>query len=159
MPRTTSLSFRQAVNAQDTSEVILILLELDQTDFPAPVRVVNNTQDIVSNGQTYIAFPFVLELPDDIEENLPEAILSIDNIDPSILIPSIRGATGPINAIINIVMASDPDTIEAGPFNFTIRRVDYTDKLISATLEPEAILSEPFPSGVFDPIGFPGLFK
>src|SRR5579885_2175455 len=83
--RALSLAARQAVNAQETGEVFLLLLTLDHDELAAPIRVVNNTVDIVSRGNTYIAYPFQLELPAEDADQISSVRLSIDNVDRTIV--------------------------------------------------------------------------
>lgn len=59
---------------------------------------------------------------------------------------------------LSLVMASTPDTIEAGPFTFNLREVEYDAEFVSGNLLFEDILNEPFPADSFTPARFPGLF-
>ena len=63
MPRTLSNTARRALYAQETGEVFLLLLVISHPSLPAPIRVVNNSEDVVSGGFTYQRFPFELALP------------------------------------------------------------------------------------------------
>ena len=159
MSRSVSATFQAAVNAQETSEVFLVLLEIYHADIGPPTTLyfVNNYEDVVSNGNTYTGFPFGINLPADIDDRLPEVQLSIDNIDRSI-ISEIRGLSGPPTITLKVILASTPNTIEAGPFDLTLRRVDYDAYTITGTLEVEDILNEPYPGDAFTPQNFPGLF-
>ena len=159
MSRSVSATFKAAVNAQETSEVFLVLLEIYHADIGPPTTLyfVNNYEDVSSGGNTYTGFPFAINLPADLDNQLPTVQLQIDNIDRSI-IAAIRGLSGPPTITIKVVLASSPDTIEAGPFEMTLRRIDYDAFTITGTLEVEDILNEPYPGDMFSPANFPGLF-
>ena len=159
MSRSVSATFSAAVNAQETAEVFLLLLEISHADIGPPTSLyfVNNRTDIVSGANTYTGFPFQISLPADVDNTLPSVQLSIDNVDRSI-IAEIRGLSGPPTITLKVVLADTPNVIEAGPFSFSLRRVDYDAFTITGTLLTEDILNEPYPGDSFTPQNFPGLF-
>lgn len=158
MSRTVSLPFMQAAFAQETGEAPVILITIDHASLGTPIRVAGYDVDIVSNGDTYVAFPFEITLPTDLEEGAPRAKLSIDNIDRSIVI-AIRTASGlPPTCTMQIVLASTPNTVEASFPSFTMRNVSYSAETVEAELVLDALTSEPFPAGKFRQGAFPGIF-
>lgn len=157
MARSVSSTFRQAINSQNSGEAILILLELNSDDIAAPIRVVNNTEAITSNGEQYLAFPFHITLPNDSDEGNTQVQLTIDNIDRQI-VQAVRVSSSIITATMSVILASAPDTVELGPFDFSLKNVSYNSKVVTATLEFEDILNAKFPSETFVPSQYPGLF-
>lgn len=157
MSRDTSTTFRNAVMAQETGEVPLLLLTLDHADLSVPIRVVNNSKDIVSGGETFIAFPMEITLADDPEERMPQASISIDNVDRSI-VTAVRTITSAPTITIELILASDPDTIEASYDNFTMKSISYDSLTVTGTLTIEDFTLEPFPGGSMLPGNFAGLF-
>ena len=157
MSRTLSLAARKAVNAQETDEVFLLLLTLDHEDITEPVRVVNNTVDIVSQGETYIAYPFEIALPDEDAESVARVTLRIDNVDREI-VKSLRSISSPLSVGLEVVMAASPDTVEAGPFNMTLVSAEYDALTVTGELAFEDVLNEPFPGHAYVPSDYPGLF-
>jgi ABC-type Fe3+-hydroxamate transport system substrate-binding protein len=156
MSRVFSAAALREMLAQTSGEVFHQLLTISHPDMTT-IRVVDNTQDVVSRGNTYTAFPFGLSLPADATERLPVAQLSISNVDRR-LVDEIRSLSGPMTATLEIVTATTPDTVEVGPFVFDIVSAEYDRETITATLAYEPILAEPFPADSFDPQRFPGLF-
>lgn len=156
MSRSLSITAREAVFAQQTGEVFLFLLELDHESYSVPVRVVNDYNDITSNGNLYTAFPFQVVLPKNSEE-ISKATLIIDNVSRE-LIASVRSIDTGLSASLSLVLASSPDTIEAGPFNFTLTNVMYNAMTIRGELNYENILSQQYPKETFTPQNHPGLF-
>jgi hypothetical protein len=58
----------------------VVLLGVTHADMAETIRVVNNVEDVVSGGGTYVGLPFSIELPG--EGELPgEAGIAIDNVD------------------------------------------------------------------------------
>jgi len=154
---TLSAAFLEAVYAGRTDEVFLILLKIDHEDLASPIYIVNNTQNITSNAIEHIAFPFQLTMPDDVEDQLPAVSLTIDNVSRDV-IQAVRELDSPPTVRIQVVLASSPDTIERGPYTLTLREVEYDQIAISGSLQPEDLLTEPAPVGVFSPGDYPGLF-
>jgi hypothetical protein len=157
MSRDTSLTFREAVNAQETGEAFLILLEIDHDDLSEPIRVTSDGVDTTSNGNIYTSYPFDLQLPDDTEGNIPTAQLTIDNID-RVIVESLRSISTYPTVTIKIVLASDPNTIEAEFTNFELREPQYNALLVSGKLMLKSFFREPYPGDLFLPSTFPGVF-
>lgn len=160
MSRNVSATFVQSVNAQETNQVFLVLLLIDHSSLTEPIRIVNNFEDISSNGATYIGCPFAITFPSDLEDQLPAVTLSIDNVDRQIVaaVRNIDPTDGPATSEISVVLASSPDTIEVGPMSLTLREVSYDAALVTGTMQPEDILNEPYPGDIFSPGFYPGLF-
>lgn len=157
MSRNLTSATLAAIYADSTDKVFLHLLTIDHPDLSAPVRLVNNTEDITSNGDVYTAFPFQAVIPPEVEGELPRVQLVIDNVS-QLLIADIRSIQSPPPTItLDLIVADSPDTIEA-TFDFTLKAVDYDAFTIQAQIAYEDILSEPFPAQRFTPTTFPGMF-
>ena len=156
MSRTLSADTLAALYAQATDECFLLLLTL--TLGSSTYRFVNNTEDVVSDGDTYAAFPFKITLPTEEAQQLPRVELVCDNVSQE-LVAAIRSISSPPTVVLEVIRAADPDTIEAGPFEFQWHGAQYDALLIRAQLGFEPLLSEPFPAARFTPSKFPGLFN
>lgn len=157
MARTLSSPAQRAAYAQETGEVFLVLLTINHATLPAPIRVVNDTQNIVSGGNTYLGFNFTIVLPDEREDQPPRSRVVIDCIDRSI-IAALRPLTSPPTLDIQVVLASSPNTIEASFTGFSLRQINYDAMQIEGELTMEEITMEPFPEGSMTPQDFPGLY-
>jgi hypothetical protein len=157
MTRTTSAAAAAAMMAQETDEGFVVLLTLEHEALSEPVRVAQWDVDVVSAGETYIAFPFRLELPDDTEEATPRARLELDNVDRRI-VEAVRLMSSPARVTIRVVLWSDPDSVEVEQSGFVLRNVDYDALTVRGDLYLEHYEDEPYPAGIFSPGGFPGLF-
>ena len=156
-PRLLTSTARAALAAQETGEVFLQLVTITHDDLEPTLYFVNNTVDIVSRGTTYLGWPFQITLPDEREDTMPTVQLVIDNVDRRIM-EGIRLLPSAPALALEVILASDPDTLEAGPFNFAVRGVEYDALIIQATLAPEDLLNEHAISHSFSPKDFPGLF-
>ena len=151
-----SSTFKSAAFAQETAEVMLIALTITHADLAAPIRVVNNHANIVSNGNTYVGFPFEIDLPD-VGNQLPRVTLRIDNVDRQI-VDSLRVISSPFDLKLEVLLASQPDTIEASFEGLKAISARYDALTVEAELGFEDVLSEPYPGDSFTPARNPGLF-
>lgn len=158
--RTLSDTARRAISSQETDEIFLVIAKIDHSTFDAPLLFVNNLEDIIRDDGTYIGYPFSITLPILGEDNLPTITLNIDNVDKRISIALQSLQTAP-SVDISVVLASAPNTVEAGPFECLLRHVEVPliGGVVTATLNFEDLLNEPFPSGSFTPATAPGLFE
>ncbi len=148
---------RQDLFDQETGEAFIILLTISHADLPQPIRVCNDGKDIISNGNTFSAFPFEIALPSDEGDQAPKALLRIDNVDRSI-VAAVRSVSTSPDVQIDIIRASAPDDIEVSFPDFTFDNIAYDAFTVSGELTLENFLQEPYPAGVFDPSRFPGGF-
>lgn len=158
MPRTLSSNAVAALMAQSTDKVFLVLLTIDHPDLGTPFRLVNNTEDVTSNGDLYTAYPFEISFPSEDGENISSASLILDNVD-QLLVSTIRSLQSEPTVQLNLVIFDTPDVVEAGPMDFLLRGVKYDSFKIVAELTFEPILQEPFPKDIMSPKVFPGLFR
>lgn len=146
-----------AIYAPRTDEVFLELITISHPDLATPQRLVNDRVDIVSRGETYTAFPFEARLQPSRDGELPTADLV--SASTAELVDLVRSLEAPPDVAVELIMASSPDTVEQGPFNFTATEASYDATSITLQLAFEALLSEPYPSGIFSPATFPGMFQ
>lgn len=161
MARSLSTLFKTMSNASETGEVLLALVTIDSPSIVGgPLRVVQDLQNITSNGNVYTAFPFEIRLAGDSDNSPAKITLTIDNIDRT-MIAAIKGIppTTPPTVKVEIVVASQPDTVEITMDNLVLKNVTGDAFRIDGELwmDEEDLL--PFPEGSFTPPLFPGLFK
>lgn len=157
MSRSVSTAFKQAIFGQETDEVFIILLDVEHDDLVETIRVSSDGVDTVHNGNTYAAYPFQLTLPSDPEEGFCSAKLTIDNVHRDI-IAAVRQISSAPTITMTIVLASDPNTVEAQFSNFRLLNVQYDVLTITGDLSLTPLTAEPYPCGSFLPSNFPGLF-
>lgn len=165
--RTLTPAMIQALTGQQTTEVFVILVTFDHEDLDNPVRFSSDPTErhsttpliykTVSRSNDYYFIPMNVILPSDTEDSAPAAQLSISNVGRD-LIATLRSIETPASVTLELVLASDPDTV-----GFTLPVLDMAsanwDKdTVTLSLTIEALDLEPFPAGTFDPGSFPALF-
>lgn len=159
MSRQISQSALQAVLAQETDEIILVALKIDHANLDSPLLFVNDTQDLTRSDGTYLAFPFEIGFPDDTEDNNPKVSIVIDNVDQRV-IEELRALETKPEITIEIILRSQPNTPEMGPFTMDLKKVDYDDMQIRGEIGyEEDFLNEPVPGKKFTPKTAPGMFS
>jgi hypothetical protein len=164
--RTLSNAAKAALYAQSTDEAFIILITINHSTFTDPVRVASDplellpvagVRGVVSRGQEFVFLPFNIELPAQDDSGVAKARLSVDNISREI-VAAVRTATSALSINIEIVLASDPDTVEVSIEDFRLDRVTYDALTVSGDISVEYFDLEPFPARRFTPSDFPGLF-
>ena len=158
MPRTLSSAALQALYSQETGTAFLILLTISHPTLAAPLFFTSDGVQTVSRGNAYLPFPFQLTIPDDQDQQLPQAQITIDNVDRSIVTAIRNMGTVPASILIEIVTSSTPDSVEFASGALTLRDVNYDAMTVTGTLSFEAILAEPFPGDLVTPATIPGVF-
>jgi len=158
MPKNYSASFRKKINTVSADESPLELLEISHPLLLAPVRVVNDTQDLVSIGENFIALRFDITLPDDAEGQMPRAQLSMDNVGRDLVGP-LEDTGGGEGATVRVmvVLRSAPDAIE-WEATLDMRNVEMANLDVSAELGYEDILNRPAIALTYRPDVAPGLY-
>lgn len=164
--RSVSDAFRQALYAQESDEVAVCLITVTHPELTDPIRLSTDpttrlsTDPLLygtkSRGDDYSFVPINVMIPEEGEE-APAATLEIDNTDLG-LITAIRSVTQAASVKIEIVLASDPDTVEIEYPAMTVSHVDYDAQTIRFSLAIDSLATEPFPGTAFIPSMFPSLF-
>jgi hypothetical protein len=165
--RVTSAFFTSAVNSRETGEVFVILLTIDEDSLDAPIRVSTDNGDTftvdsetvrgtISRGENFIFFPMKISLATDKDGVPPTMQISIENVSRDLIV-AIRSMSAPPTVLVEVVLASQHDTVEASFANFKLSSADY-DMWITGTLSREHFYTEPYPGIQILPSNFPGCF-
>jgi len=146
----------QEIYSQESGDPFLALFTLSHPTFDT-IYLVNNTEDIVSNGITFQAFPVNLVFPVDDGETVREVLLTLDNVS-QLLIDELRSVTDYINVNINMVLASNPDNTEVELGELRIKTIEYNALRITARLYMDDLLNTELPNEKYTPSLYPGLF-
>jgi hypothetical protein len=157
--RQVSVNAMRAMLAQETPEVFLICLTISHPSLPAPYLLVNDFNPLVRTAGTFQPFAFDVSLPAEQDDKLPQVTMTIDNIDNVILV-AIRNLAGERPKVtLEVVLASQPYIVEAGPFDFSILSINYSDASIQGTIGFEDdLLNTAFPADTYTPTNSKGLF-
>jgi hypothetical protein len=156
--RSVSTSFWQAITQERTAAVFLMLLTIDHPELAEPIRLVYNTEDVTSRGVVYHRYNFRIDLQDEKDDGaISEAKLTVEAIDQTI-IQAIRTISTAPSVMFELVLASDPDTVEVGPFSYDVKSVNYNVQYVTMNLEFRDVMNDEFPGLSFTPENTPGLF-
>jgi len=167
MARNLSSGFIAGLYSQESDEVVICLLTVTHEDLGAPIYLSSDPTTrlsddpliygTVSRSNEYLFLPFEFTLPDDKSDSPPRVQLTMDNTDRS-LVAILRSIATPANIKVELVLASDLNTVEIQLPALQLSDVTMDDGKISATLVADALINEPHPAQLFTPGSFPGLF-
>lgn len=153
-----SQNFIKALIDQNTDQVFLWLLTITHEATGETHRLVSNIDDIVSRGETYLAFPFEFVLPSDDGETLPEIPIVIHYVSDE-LVALLRKHADGVVVLAEIILASAPDQPEYTIEDLVIKTVTYDAGQVTLTAKVEDLMSQRFPADDYLPRSFPGMFK
>ena len=157
MTRALSPTALSAVLAQDTGEAFLMLVSFTHTPTSETFRCVLNTEDITSRGDVYTATYFEVSLPEESDKAPQGCTITVDNVD-LMLVALLRRITQPLNVTIEVVLASSPSTVELSLTDLVLREVTWNEQTLTGTLSSDDPLNQRFPSHIYEPRTFPGIF-
>jgi hypothetical protein len=145
--------------ADSSGDALLYLLTITHADLEETLRYVRDFQPLISRGNSFTAFPFDVTPPGSGEGGARPASISISAVGQEIP-AALRSINTPAVALIELVLASDPDTVvdSLPPFTFTAAGGDiFTVGIeIADSADDE---TEPLVQFSFDPSTAPALFR
>lgn len=141
---------------QESDDPFLTLVTISHSSF-SDIRLVNNTQNITSNGLLYTSFPIKIGLPVDDGETARELTLTLDNVGLD-LVDAIRTVTDPMDVKIEMVLASIPDEVQISFTELKIQTISYNKTGITARLFMDGFLNTEISGEKYVPSLYPGLF-
>jgi len=143
--------------AQESSDPFLTLLTLTHPTFTSPIRLVNNSVQIISRGNTFLPFPVSISLPADDGETIRQVSIVFDNVSLE-LINEIRSTTTGISVKLEMVLASAPDQVQIELDELTIVGIQYNAQQITARLQMDNFLNSELGAETYGTTNFRGLF-
>lgn len=158
MARNLPTAVITAVNSQTTTSAFFVLLEISHSAV-ATFFLVNNTENITSGGNTYIAFPFAVTLPPDDPELQIRARLTLSHVTTELnILRTLAGQRERVSFALKVIEASDPTVVLQSISGLVAASVSYNADQMDIDLTIDNFLTEPFPSAIFSPSTFPGIF-
>lgn len=142
--------------AQESDTPFLTLVTLSHSSF-TDIRLVNNTEDITSNGLTYMAFPMKIVLSKDDGETAREVSIEFDNINRD-LITAIRSVTTYISVKLVMVLSALPDQVQMSFEELKIQNISYNAAKVTAKLYMDNFLNTEMTSERYTPSLYPGIY-
>ncbi len=180
--RTLSPDAVAAIFAQESKWIFTPLLRIDHESLSRPIRIYSGEYEpyvevyIPGDSEPYKAFPFQVNIPEDLAENIPQAQLTISNVSYE-LIQILRSVTEPPKISLYVVRwdatynpndSSLPPmelgiinaVVEIGPLELFVREFSYTDETLTLSLgQDDDYLNSPAVKDTFNVQVAPGLFK
>lgn len=152
-----STQFINAATAPEIQDVLITLLTIYVDDSPV-LYLCDNKENIISNGHNFIPCSFNAILPDQTSDGKKTCKLQIDNTTLEIYKVIKKAVNKVITCDVAIILASNPDCYEQGPFHFVLRNVTANVSVISGELYDSYIQDRKFTALKYTPEDFPGLF-
>ncbi|MCB1710936.1 MAG: DUF1833 family protein [Candidatus Riesia sp.] len=137
----------------------LYLLTISNVLFSDPIRLVNDSCDIVSNGETYVSCQFRMILPNETDKQASTASIEIDNISRSVtrFLEQLQAGGHNTQAFIQVITRSTPNIVEYQSL-FDMSGIQVTKYKITAQLTYQSVLNKRACKRVYDKRTSPGLF-
>jgi hypothetical protein len=153
----TISSLQVHVNSRHQEHAFLWLMTIKDAESSEIFRIVNNLEDVVSNGVTYTAFPFQVTLPPD-EGSTPQS-LQVSTFNASAdLIKIIRGTLAPPEVKIDLITSNNPDFIHKTIDFMRVGGVEYDSLTLSFELVSSSAFARKTQNHTYNQKEFPGLF-
>lgn len=155
--RGSSNKFLSIINSRTPNDVFLFLVTVTYPDNSVE-RFVKNYEPITSRGETYQPVSFEVNLPEEPEDSVPTVNFAFAVTETSAL-RKLRQSTDLPKLKLEMVLASDPDVVEMGPYEFSIRSFSVEGVAVNVEAGFFPILDLAIPQLTYNPILFRGLFK
>lgn len=165
--RVLSLNFRKALFSQESGEVPIFLLTITHPQLTSPIYLTTDPTTrysdsppmyrTVSRTINFLYAGIDITIPDEQDKTPPASKLSIENVARD-LIPLARSVPTAPQVKIEAVLASALDFVEMTWPALDMSNLQYDAGWLVFDLTMDALATEPFPSGIFSPAYFPGLF-
>jgi len=151
-----SSEFLSTVHSQESGNVLSLLIEIRHPSISTPIRLCDNTEDLVSGGNTYTGFPFEMTLFQE-DGQTPRASIRIQNVDRRIGDAVERLTTRPTMDVA-IVVSDSPDDFEFDWQQMELASVNGNAIAVTGEITGVDYTSEPWPYLRATQDALPGLF-
>lgn len=145
-----SEGFKINVNKLNADEMVLVMCEITHPFLIDPVRIVNDSKNLISNGNEYISMSFEFVRQSDVKDELPKATISFPNVGRE-MVRWIDSSGGGRGSVIKMMLArrSSPDLIEES-ISFGIEQVKISTLRVDIVLIIQNNLSKRSMKYVYD---------
>lgn len=159
MPKQFTEDFQRTINSVEASESPLILVEINHQDLASPIRVLNDSENLTSNGKLFQKFAFRFSGIQDPEVGLSEATLSLDNVGKELVQwLEIANLRLPTTVRFQTIRRSDPDQIQVDTTLF-LDDIRVTPQEVTGRLSYGLKIDDPMMIPRYTRGNSPGLFQ
>lgn len=143
---------KEELRAGILTEIPFVCLTFDHDTLSEPIRLVNDSQDMVRSVGTFLRFPFSYRDYVKGDAEFPTAEITADNVDERIMV-NLRGLPSPRPTVTyECVLSGDVNTVVEGPMEFVCLGFSATLQTISLRIALDfSFLNDSFPKGIFSP--------
>lgn len=145
------------VSENHGEEALLWLMTITSAELASPLYLVNNNEEIVSNGQKYEPFPFEVILPPDDGGKPQNLVLKTYNLAPE-LMDVIRKPTEPPQVQIDLVSTADLNFVEKSIGFMTVGAAEYDALEVTFQLNAGGWAGRKSLNNIYNQSEFPALF-
>lgn len=157
MPRTFSPAMAEACLSERTDEVLVGCATIRGEGLETK-RICTDTLPLDRAAGQFQPWPFEIVLPEDTKGAQGAPTMRVCNVDREVS-REIREYGGVPEVEIDVVLASQPDTVEMGPFVNMVAKAGGDESVIELTLgSEEDPLNQQVPGGRYQPSNSQGLF-
>jgi len=156
MANTISAELKAQFFGQESDDPFLALVTLTHPSFTT-LRFVNNSVDVVSRGNTFMAFPMKLKFPMDDGESGREFTIEFDNVSLA-LIEEIRSVTTQIGVTIELILGSMPNVVQMTQDELVVSSLTYNATRITARIIMDNFMNTEMTSEKYHPNSYRGIF-
>lgn len=160
----------KALFTPDSSDTVLFLVTFYDADSGSALarlttgftkRIYESNDEVLygvtSRGNDFTFMPIEISPPSENDNTAPSFSITMNDVSQYI-VPIIRQLGKPPRVLLEVVLASTPDVIEASFDEFYVTNFTYDAQKVVANMEMTDYSVEPFPCYTFTPAFFPGLF-
>lgn len=157
MPRNLPAILKSAAMGESIGEAFVLLMEISHFTLPVPLRFTSDVVPVIIGSATYLPYPFVYDQPDVVSGGIPTPVLTIANVDLTILAQLRSFDTKPV-INLSAAIASDPESEILPWVSFLPYDFDWDSKTISVYLSFKRLVQESFTRCYIDPEHCPMAF-
>lgn len=149
--RSLSAALKRQLFTPWRDQSVRALITVDHAEFDEPYRFCSGDprefESLVSNGETYIVFPFQLTILSD-DDQEPRAMLRIQNVDDRIGSTLLALPDDAVSVSVQIVMTDTPDVVEYSAINLELVDIEINAMMVSGRIVSRGAQGEPSPGRV-----------
>ena len=147
--------FTRAIRGRNTEEVLLTLVTISHASMNT-IRRVDNTADVQSRSNTWLARTTTVTLPKEAERGATTGRIILDDTDLSVS-SELRKASTPATVLLEIVLASAVDTVRKSYRSLEVKSMSASEGVVTLGIGLADFRTEAFPSLSFSLDTFPEL--